>query len=248
MSDHTYDTRRARRLKNLRIDSVDSVDRGAGRGVQVLLMKRDARRDDGYAWASELAHRQFQKRQQQATETYTMSISELVTKTERMRADGQISDYSNALLHQAIATEMFPEAPNVGVALAKFYGTAIGKRALQGATSKSYEEIQKRSALGNAYDVLLKQSGDDTADDDEGARDTGSEIDGPEGTTEGQAAPTSKWLKQLDDQTREFMGTPDGKAMTFQQAFTHCATKTDSGIKALAAHNAHMMNRHAAGR
>jgi hypothetical protein len=32
----------ARVLRNLKIDSVDSVDRGAGRGVKVVLLKRDA--------------------------------------------------------------------------------------------------------------------------------------------------------------------------------------------------------------
>jgi len=44
----------AKRLTKLRIDSVDAVDRGAGEGVKVMIMKRDgARRWDvprGYRW------------------------------------------------------------------------------------------------------------------------------------------------------------------------------------------------------
>ncbi len=160
-----------------------------------------------------------------------MTISQMITKAEHMRADGQISDYASALLHQHLALEQFPESPNVGVALAKFYGTARGEQLLQGSVRKGYEEIQKRSALGNdTADELV----DDYPADDQN-------VQGPI-----QQAPTSKYLKELDDMAREHMRTPEGKGKTFPQAFTHCATKTEEGVKLMAAHNAAMMNRHTA--
>ena len=55
------------------------------------------------------------------------SLSAIITKVEKMRADGQITQMTEGALHQHIALEMFPESPNVGIALSKFYGTARGR-------------------------------------------------------------------------------------------------------------------------
>ena len=88
-SEEIYKRRKAKRLLNLRIDSVDSVDRGAGEGVNVVLMKR--------ANTEELNMRE-------------PSLSAIITKVEKMRADGQITQMTEGALHQHIALEMFPES------------------------------------------------------------------------------------------------------------------------------------------
>ncbi len=146
MSSNTPYARRYR-LRKLEIGEISSVDSAANPHARVVIRK-------GYT-------------PPHVERDNTMTISRLITKAEQLRADGQISDYTSALLHQTLALEAFPESPNVGVALAKFYGTARGKQLLHGSVSKNYDEIQKRSAVGDAFDYLKRSAGDG---EDEGDR------------------------------------------------------------------------------
>jgi len=72
--------RKVHRLRNLRIDEVSSVDRGAGVGVKVLLTK---------------THKEG-----------SMSLQETIGKSFGLRASGQLSDFDLGVMHQKRAAEL----------------------------------------------------------------------------------------------------------------------------------------------
>lgn len=123
--------RRPARLRNIQIDSVDSVSKGASPGATVVFMKSDNERNDTM---SELGPVSVAKRSVQALDA------------------GEISQETYAKLQQRIAQEMFP-SDSMGVALAKFFATPHGSEMLNRGLKKSYVDLQKRTALANT-DVL----------------------------------------------------------------------------------------------
>jgi hypothetical protein len=74
--------RRPRRITKLSVHSVDSVDRGAGVGCNVMIMKRDQ------------------------TQEGPMSLRETIQKSFELRARGQLSDFDLAIAHQRRAAEL----------------------------------------------------------------------------------------------------------------------------------------------
>ena len=48
------------------------------------------------------------------------------------------------------------ESPNVGIALSKFYGTARGRAMMTNAVRKNFEDTQKASGCGDAFDHLTR--------------------------------------------------------------------------------------------
>jgi hypothetical protein len=65
------------------------------------------------------------------------------------RKSGDMSDEDIAHQHQTIAMELYLDSKNVGIALAKFYDTELGKAMLGEAAQAKYAEIQKGSACGD---------------------------------------------------------------------------------------------------
>jgi hypothetical protein len=133
-----YGKYRARRIKNLRIDEVSSVDRGAGEGVNVLLLKRLGFGDRGFIY-------------ERAPETTLEKVMEnvssvgVVKKLIGLVEKGECSDpieFQKAT--EAAALAMFDREPNLGRALARFYDTAIGKEMLNAGVSLRTPAIQKQ--------------------------------------------------------------------------------------------------------
>lgn len=106
-----------RRLTNLRIDEVSVVDRGAGKGVRIVLRKSDH-------------------------EGRNPMIENPVTVAKALHADvsnGKISEFTFACHQQEFAKAMFPnDAPYV--ALAKFLESPAGLETLRPREKQSAEE------------------------------------------------------------------------------------------------------------
>jgi hypothetical protein len=127
---------KARRLVNLSIHEVSSVDSGAagdheGRGrAQVLLRKHD----EG---ANEM---QIEKHKPRGG----LGVDE--SEKEAM------SDFDTAIAEQRYAMKMFPEAKSMAEALAKWHATSQGKAVSASFVRDSYQRQQKAEALGNGYE------------------------------------------------------------------------------------------------
>jgi hypothetical protein len=70
---------------------------------------------------------------------------------------GEIGQGTLAKLQQRLAQEQFPN-DSIGVALAKFYRTPHGAEMLNRGLQKSHEDMQRRSALANAAEVLVAKA------------------------------------------------------------------------------------------
>jgi hypothetical protein len=109
---HGY-LKRRRKLTNLRIDEVSSVDRGAGVGVRAVLLKRQQEND-------------------MSVEALLKSMPGagaigLAEAAYQDRCAGKISDARYASICKSMAQSMHPSATSEGAALAQFYKTAVGQ-------------------------------------------------------------------------------------------------------------------------
>jgi hypothetical protein len=150
--------KRRRVLRNLAIDEVSSVDRGAGHGVRVMLMKRDAtpsatavRKWDGIGTAPG-ADRGFRY----VKEEPDMTMQERIAKSHTAAVRGEISFTQAALEQQQRALEMFPLAKSVGQALHQYGETAIGKRDIQALKDLQFLKSQWDGRLGNGAQAVMK--------------------------------------------------------------------------------------------
>jgi hypothetical protein len=167
----------ARKLVNLSISEISSVDRGAagdraGRGrARVMLTKRDDDDDlvqvAGLSMPSSIAKAlnslalKAEQEKETAMKTETESdvgVIAIAKKAAHALDDGTLTQETSALLQQRLAQEMFPN-DSMGVALAKFYATPHGAEMLNHAVKKNYVDLQMRTALANA-DVLKMRDGD----------------------------------------------------------------------------------------
>jgi hypothetical protein len=107
--------RRFRQLKNLRIDEISTVDRGAGRGVQILLAKKSQQEAEMTDIAKTLAK-------------LGAGAPVAVCKAAHAAAcEGAISDHKLGQLQKDMAEMMFAGDPK---ALSKFLKTAAGRATL----------------------------------------------------------------------------------------------------------------------
>jgi hypothetical protein len=175
-------------LRNLAINEVSSVDRGAaGNGnvaARVVMMKRDEVRpwdgvgtppgaDRGYRYVKE----DSSMREQHNLVNVAKGLGNAVEKG----LDGE----SFAKMQIELASQMFPDEPTPYHALAKLLGTNVGMEMVAKAARSHYEQLQKRSACGDGYQAVLKKnepqihfdnSGDGAVDSDS---DDGGEIEEP---------------------------------------------------------------------
>jgi hypothetical protein len=183
-------------IKNLTISSVDSVDKGAGKGVKVLLLKRDGDESTNVSMvdiARALGRLVLTQKRNAERRSNPMSNATNITVTDVIKAmkavmpgpsiaakvdavikmieDGRIDGFVAAQLEQRLADERYP---GDRCALAKFQNDPDGMRLLNAAVKTSYVELQKRTALGDGYDAVMKMnkphahaaSPRDTSDDD----------------------------------------------------------------------------------
>jgi hypothetical protein len=142
-------------LRNIKVDEVSSVDRGAGHGVRVMLTKGDpVRKWDGKGQLGDRGYRYVENVEKGNNQ---MSQLQQIGKALEARARGEVSDIDLAKQHQALAVDAFPQCRSIGEALAKWYGTAPGQAALTGAQHYKSYELQKRSQCGDAWDVQMRK-------------------------------------------------------------------------------------------
>jgi hypothetical protein len=192
--------RRARVLRNLHVDEVSSVDRGAGKGVRVLLTKR-ASEPVSKVWdgIGELGYRGFTYTDRVEKGHSQMTALEQIAKTIDGRMSGEMSDADVGREHQRMAMNMFPDAPSLGRALNEFYKTAIGQQALCSAQAMRHFEVQKNAAVGDAWEVLRKREGDDGGDGVPHPHKQGHSKAVGEGDQDGVEEPFDRRLKRLTD-------------------------------------------------
>jgi hypothetical protein len=150
----TERARAARRLTNLKIHEVSSVDRGAAHGATVQLLKGKPK------MPTTLEVQLVDKRQSEdifakaiGTAMPGVAISAVCKKLVADHARGAITPAAFAKFQQELAVSLHPTASNVGVAMQRFFDSAIGKAMLADASSSGYERLQKSTALGNGYEV-----------------------------------------------------------------------------------------------
>jgi hypothetical protein len=145
---------RGRVLRNMRIDEISSVDRGAGHGVRVMLTKRDGdatRPWDGVGKLGDRGFRYVQKEDSSMREHNLVSVAKGLGNAVAKGLDGE----SFAKLQTQLAVEMYPDAPTPGHALAKLMSSNVGKDMIAKAARTHYERLQLSSRCGDA-DLVQK--------------------------------------------------------------------------------------------
>lgn len=136
--------KKARRLVNLDISEISSVDVGAGRGVRVMLMK------------AANANRRIDH--MQTDQTIFKGLSGMVPlniakAAHAAVAAGEMSEMRFSEVMKTLALSLFPDAPNEGVALAKLFETAVGKALLAPRTGLSFAQN---------YELVKREGNDPT--------------------------------------------------------------------------------------
>jgi hypothetical protein len=156
--------RRPRRLTNLAIDEVSSVDVGAGRNVRVKLLKRDATpraTPISKVWDGVGTKPGYDRGFYYTKGPTTMpTLQEHISKSHAQAVQGEISFTKAALEQQQRAMEMFPLAKSVGEALNAYAQTTIGKRDVQNLKDLQFLKSQWDNRIGDGASVVLKH-GDD---------------------------------------------------------------------------------------
>jgi hypothetical protein len=148
-----------RRLTNLHIDEVSSVDAGAGHGVRVKLLKRDGpltRPWDGIGTQGYDRGYVFTKGQT----TMPNTMQERIAKSHEQAVTGQISFAKAASQQMDRALEMFPTAKSRGEAMAKYLQTEVGRRDVQNLKDLEFLKSQWDNRIGDGAHAVLKH-GDD---------------------------------------------------------------------------------------
>ena len=148
-------------LHNLKIDEVSSVDRGAGEGVRVVLMKRDTAGDPIRKWdgRGQLGYRGFRYVK---GDTDMPTLQERIAKSHTAAVRGEISFTKAALEQQQRAMDMFPQARSLGEALRLYEQTAIGKKDIHTLKDLQFLKQQWDTRLGNGAHAVLKSDSDGT--------------------------------------------------------------------------------------
>jgi hypothetical protein len=134
-----------RRLNKLRIDEVSSVSAGAGHGCEIAFTK-------GANMSNEARFTDLAKSLPGAVP------SAIAKKLNSDLAECRIDNATYAKHQQALAESMFPNEPNTGAALNKFFASAIGRDMLQNARQPSSREfLEKREREGREPIAMGRQ-------------------------------------------------------------------------------------------
>jgi hypothetical protein len=139
-------------LTNLKINEVSSVDSGAGRGVRVLLTKRDSSGDEVRKWngRGELAGpggRGF--RYVKGDDDMPNTLSDRIQKSHAAAVQGHITWGEAAQEQMERALEQFPNAKTPGEALDLYMQTEVGKRDINNLHKLQFTKQQWETRLGD---------------------------------------------------------------------------------------------------
>jgi hypothetical protein len=160
-----------------------------------------------------------------------MNITQRINKSIDDRYHGRLTDAEVAKQHQAFAWEMFPDAPNVGTALQRFYDSHIGKRVLRNAVQVNHWEGQFASACGDGFKQGAKKflKGEIEEPFNRSAIQPKVHLDHPTGVYDDGDDPDAELEKLGEAYRRANPGAP----LTREQAITHVATHTPQGRQLL---------------
>jgi hypothetical protein len=153
--------RKRRVLRNIKVEEVSSVDRGAGHGVRVMLMKRDSGAPVSKVWDGVGTEPGYDRGFYYTKGQTTMpTMQERIAKSHHAAVTGQISFAKAAGEQMDRALEMFPTAKSPGEAMAKYLDTAIGKRDVQNLKDLQFLKSQWDNRIGDGATAVLKHGGD----------------------------------------------------------------------------------------
>jgi hypothetical protein len=132
----------------MRLEEVSSVDRAANPKACVMLTKRW----DGHGELGDRGYPYVQKESEPMREHNLVSVAKGLGNAVEKGLDGE----TFAKMQIELASQMYPYEPTPYHALAKLLDTNIGKSITAKAAQANYERLQKRNALGDAYDVPRK--------------------------------------------------------------------------------------------
>jgi hypothetical protein len=134
--------RKARRITALKIDEVSSCSSGAGRGVEVKLIKHER-------GGTPMRVSYVEKAPQTPFAKAQVAISDVI--------EGRIDCVEGARLERQWARETFPLAKSDGEALAKWYETPIGRGFNNLLVRRGYGEVATSNPLGNGYEDAVEK-------------------------------------------------------------------------------------------
>jgi nucleotide-binding universal stress UspA family protein len=260
----------ARILRRLTIDSVDSVDKGAGRGTRVILTKRDTGSVmDGAVKALDTSIKSIIDDESVVAKAapITASVGQFVEYLEKRGVDQDkaealaadvVAKYAAVKVEKQEEVEVKPESVIAKVDRAVSFGKSLQQTiddySREHGVSKSV--ACDRVILGGGIDLSL--SGDLGGPVVKYARlekslrsaedaDYGMALAarGDHGVVVRDATITKgdkgKYAAKLGEMSREFHNSEWGKGMTAAQAFDHVSTKTEKGKKLFAKDKAERM-------
>jgi hypothetical protein len=211
--------RRARLLTNLKINEVSSVDRGAGEGVRVQLMKRDSSGDEVRKWdgVGELAG-PGGRGYRYVKEEKEMTLSDRIEKSHSAAIQGHITWAEAAQEQTDRALQAFPTARSAGEAMTKYMATEVGKRDVNNLHKLQHIKQQWDTRLGDAVAPgnILKAEAEPHTQRDRG----GDGVD--DGDESGVEEPWDKRVKNLMDK----LGCSQDEAISH----LHRAEKVSKGM------------------
>jgi hypothetical protein len=175
--------RRYRKLHELEISEISTVDRAANPHARIVFAKGHTERNDDM-------------------DSITKGLSGLAPIAVAKRAvaaasAGEISEHRFGTIQKTLALSMFPDAPNEGMALAKFFETTVGRTMMA-----------SRSRLSPQENFRLMKSESGGSDDERDAVIGGGDDDaGPEQT---------KFYAELKQMAEQHMRSPECKGKSFQ--------------------------------
>jgi hypothetical protein len=145
--------KRLHELRDLKINEVSSVDRGAGENCRVVLIKGDPiQKWDG---RGQLGYRGYRYVKEESDMSNT--LQDRVAKSHQAAMEGHISFAKAASEQMDRAREMFPTAANPMV---EYLKTDIGKRDINGLHKSEFIRKQWETRLGDGVHAIMKL-GDD---------------------------------------------------------------------------------------
>ena len=195
---------KARRLKKLRIDEVSSVNSGAGRGVNVVLLKSD---NEGTSMNP------IETAIHKLDSNFISACTSMVELAKRNEISA--ATFDKFIKHAAVAA--FPLAKSEGSAMNSFFQTVRGKEMLAvHMRMPTAAEAAKMDEMGLAKIGYVHKNDTDENPD-------------PDPDPDAASAHLSPAYRQLAEMAQAHRGTPEGKGMSAAQAFAHLAVNDQKG-------------------
>jgi hypothetical protein len=140
--------RRYKRLTNITVSEVSSVDRGAGQGCEVRLVKHEGTQMP----VLEVTHvKEYHPRPAEPKSPVSIAKS----ATAHLTSGGDLDQNTAAKLEQRLAMEMFPTLP-LGKALNAWWATPAGAELQNAIVKRAHIAVVCANPSGNGFESVAK--------------------------------------------------------------------------------------------